>query len=66
MAKISRFLPLKALADNDLEKADIGIEPRIEGEDYGLFANFIKNKKVIDCGKRAMDEKIEELKQLLG
>jgi len=66
MAKVARFLPLKALADHDLEKADIKVEPKIEGEDYGLFANFIKNKKVIDCGRKAMDEKVEELKLLLG
>lgn len=66
MAKVSRFLPLKTLADHDLEKADVVVEPKIEGEDYGLFANFVKNKQVIDSGKMAMDEKISELKQLLG
>jgi NTE family protein len=66
MAKVSRFLPLKRLADYDLEKADIKIEPIIEGEDYGLFANFVRNKKVIDCGKKAMDAKIGELKNILG
>ncbi len=66
MAKMARFLPLKTLADHDLMKADVIIEPKIEGEDYGLLANLVRNKGVMDCGVKETDKKIEEIKALLG
>ena len=65
MAKVARFLPLKSLADHDLTKAEIAIEPKIVGEDYGFLANFVKNKQVIDCGRTAVEDKIKIIKQKL-
>ena len=66
MAKLARFLPLKTLADNDLKGADVVIEPKIEGEDYGLLANLVRNKGVMKCGVKETNKKIEEIKRLLG
>lgn len=65
VAKVSRFMPLRALARCNLKEADVALEPKIWGEDYGLLANFVKNKEAIDCGKKAMDRKIEEIRQKL-
>jgi NTE family protein len=63
--KLARFLPLNQLAQENLKNADFVFNPKIPNEDYGFFLNFLKNKEVIEFGKKYTDKKIPEILKAL-
>jgi NTE family protein len=60
--KISRYIWLQKLAQFDLKSADISLNLNIPNDDYGIFAKFFNNQKVIDYGQSTTDNIISKIK----
>ena len=60
--KMSRYLWLTKLAENNLKSADISLNLKIANEDFGIFSKFLNNPETIDYGYQSTNSLIKEIK----
>ena len=58
---LSRFITLKKLSEIDMKTADIKIDLQVPDEDYGIFSQFYKGKKLVDFGYEYAKKIIDDL-----
>lgn len=63
--RLSYQMLLNKLATENLEEADIALNPKIKEGSFNIFKNFVREKGTVKCGEEAMDEAIVDLKKLL-
>lgn len=62
--KISRFLWLQKLAQNDLKLADIALNLKIPNDSFGLISKSTTKKETIDLGYQSTNKIIHQIKTI--
>lgn len=64
--RLSYQMLLNQMAKENLEHADIALNPKIPEHSFNIFKNFVKEKGTVAVGEQAMEEQLEKLKGLLS
>ena len=60
--KISRFLWLQKLAQDNLKSADICLNLKVSNDSFGFLTKFINNRETVDYGYKATNKLISQIK----
>ena len=63
--RLSYQMLLNRMAVENLDDADIALNPKIPEGKFSLFKNFVKEKGIVSCGEEAMDAKMGMLRQMM-
>ena len=63
--RLSYQMLLKQLAKENLDHADIALNPKIPEKSFNIFKNFVKEKGTVAIGEEAMKEQMGKLLELL-